>query len=81
MKTTGKTVVRWLVRTILSTVLYETDVCMKLFNMASSMFGERGGTNMQSIEAAHGLHSVMASRPSDRRLYYKKKTMDTKVTL
>jgi hypothetical protein len=33
------------VRTTLSTVLYEIDVCMKLFNMGSPMFSERGGTN------------------------------------
>jgi hypothetical protein len=33
-----------------------------------------------SEEAAHGLHSVMASKPNDRSLYYKKKTMATKVT-
>jgi hypothetical protein len=26
--------------------LYETNVCMKLFNMASPKFDERGGTNM-----------------------------------
>jgi hypothetical protein len=74
-------VVPWLVRTTLSTMLYEIVVCMKLFNMASHKFSERGGTNMQSIEAAHGLRSVMASGPSDRRLYYKKKMMTTKVTL
>jgi hypothetical protein len=36
---------------------------------------------MQSIKAAHGLCSVMASGPSDRRLYYKKKMMAAKVTL
>jgi hypothetical protein len=34
-----------LVRTNLSTVLYEIDVCMKLFNMASPKFDERGETN------------------------------------
>jgi hypothetical protein len=28
-------------------VLYETDVCMKCFNMASPKFGERGGTNRE----------------------------------
>jgi hypothetical protein len=39
--------VPWLVRTTLSTVLYETHVCMKLFNMASPKFGERGGTNQE----------------------------------
>jgi hypothetical protein len=80
MKPTSKTVVPWLVRTTLSTVLHEID-CMKLFNMASPKFGERGGTNMQSVEVAHGLHLVMASRLGDRRLYYKKKMMGTKVTL
>jgi hypothetical protein len=69
------------VRTILSATLYEIDVCIKLFNMASPKFSEGGGRNLQSIESAHGLRSVMASRTSDRRLYYKKKTMDTKVTL
>jgi hypothetical protein len=36
---------------------------------------------MQSIEAAHGRRSVMASGPDDRRLYYKKKTMATKITI
>jgi hypothetical protein len=81
MKPTSKTVVPWLVRTTLSTVLYETNVCMKLFNMASHKFSERGGTNMLSIEAAHELGLVMASNLDDRRLYYKKKTMATKVTL
>jgi hypothetical protein len=81
MKSTSKTLVLWLVRTTLSMALYEIDVCMKLFNVASPKFDERGGTNMQSIEVAHGLHSVMASGPGDRRLYYKKKTIATKVTL
>jgi hypothetical protein len=33
MKPTNKTVIPWLVRTTLSTVLYETDVCIKLFNL------------------------------------------------
>jgi hypothetical protein len=55
--------------TFLSTVLYETGVYIKLFNMASPNFDEQGGTNMQAIEAAHGLRSVMASVPGDRRLY------------
>jgi hypothetical protein len=36
---------------------------------------------MQSIEVAHGLRSVMASGPGDRRLYYKKKMMVTNVIL
>jgi hypothetical protein len=81
MKPTSKTVALWLLRTTLSTVLYETDVCIKLFNMASPMFDERGGINMQSIEAADGLRSVMVSEPGDGRLYYKRKTMATKVTL
>jgi hypothetical protein len=40
MKPTSKTMVHWLVRTTLFMVLYET------FNMTSSKFGERGGTNM-----------------------------------
>jgi hypothetical protein len=62
-------------------MLYETNVCMKFLNMASPKFNERDGTNMQSIGAAHGLCSVMASGPGDRRLHYKKKTMATKVTL
>jgi hypothetical protein len=44
MKPTSKTMVPWLVRTTLSTVLYETNVCMKLFNMTSPKFDERGGT-------------------------------------
>jgi hypothetical protein len=38
----------WLVRTNLSIVLYETDFYMKLFNMASPKFGERGGTNREA---------------------------------
>jgi hypothetical protein len=46
MKPTSKTVVPWLVRTTLSTVLYETDVCIKLFHMASPKFGEQGARNM-----------------------------------
>jgi hypothetical protein len=62
-------------------LLYEINVCMKLFNMSSPKFNERGGINMQSIESAHGLHSVIESGPGDIRLYYKKKTMATKVTL
>jgi hypothetical protein len=37
-----------LVRTTLPTVLYITNVCMKLFNMASLKFGERGGTNREA---------------------------------
>jgi hypothetical protein len=81
MNPTSKIVVPWLVRTTLSSMLYETNICMKLFNMASSKFGERGGTNMQSIAAAHGLRLVMASMPGDRRLYCKKKMMATMVTL
>jgi hypothetical protein len=48
MKPTSKTVVPWLVRTTLSTVLYETDVYMKFFNMASPKFGEQGGTNWEA---------------------------------
>jgi hypothetical protein len=40
---------------------------MKLFNMASPKFGERGGTNMQLMEAAN-VYS---------RLYKKKKMMST----
>jgi hypothetical protein len=65
MKSTNKIVVPWLVRTTLSTVLYEIDVCINLFNMASPNFDERGGINMQSIEAAHGLRSVMPSGIGD----------------
>jgi hypothetical protein len=42
---TSKTVVPCLVRTTLSMMLYEIDVCMKLFNMASYKFGERDETN------------------------------------
>jgi hypothetical protein len=45
MKPTRKIVVRWLMRTTLSTVLHETDVFIKLFNMASPKFDNRGGTN------------------------------------
>jgi hypothetical protein len=81
MKPTSKIMVTWLVRTTLSTVLYETNVCMKLFDMASPKFGERGGTNMKLIKTTHGLCLIIASGLSDRRLYYKKKMMVTKVTL
>jgi hypothetical protein len=70
-----------MVRTTLSMMLYETNICMKLFNMASPKFGERSRTNMQSINAGHGLHSAMASGHGDRGLYDKKKMMATKVTL
>jgi hypothetical protein len=48
MKPTSKTVVPWMVRTTLSMVLCEADICMTLFNMASPMFGERGGTNQEA---------------------------------
>jgi hypothetical protein len=44
----SNTVVHWLVRTNLSTVLYETDICIKLFKMTSSKFSERGGTNREA---------------------------------
>jgi hypothetical protein len=44
MKQTSKTMVPRLVRTTLSMVLYEIDIYMKLFNMVSLRFGERGGT-------------------------------------
>jgi hypothetical protein len=44
----SNTVVPWLVRTNLSKLLYKTDVCMKLFNMASPKFDERGGTNREA---------------------------------
>jgi hypothetical protein len=37
-----------LVRTTLFTVLYEKDVCMKLFNIASPKFGEQGKTNWEA---------------------------------
>jgi hypothetical protein len=40
MKQTSKIVVHWLVRTTLSTVLYETYVYMKIFNMTSPKFVE-----------------------------------------
>jgi hypothetical protein len=43
----SNTVVPWLLRTNLFNVLYETDVCMKCFNMAFPKFGERGGTNRE----------------------------------
>jgi hypothetical protein len=49
MKQNGNTVVPWLVRTTLSMVLYKTHICMKLFNMASPKFGERGGTNREVV--------------------------------
>jgi hypothetical protein len=39
-------VVPRLVRTNISTVLYETIVCITLFNTTSPRFNERGGTNM-----------------------------------
>jgi hypothetical protein len=81
MKPTSKTVVPERVRTTLSIVLYKIDVCIKYFNMASPKFGKWGGTNMQSIVVAHGLHSVMASRPGDRSLYYKKTMMAINITL
>jgi hypothetical protein len=29
-------------------MLYEIDVCMKLFNMTSPKFGEQGGTNQEA---------------------------------
>jgi hypothetical protein len=64
IKLSNKTLVPWLVRTTFSTVLYNTNICMKLFHMVSPMFG----TNMQSIEATHGLRSVMASGPSHSRV-------------
>jgi hypothetical protein len=44
----NNTMVPWLVRTNLSTMLYETNVCMKLSNMASPKFDERGGTNRET---------------------------------
>jgi hypothetical protein len=61
--------VPWLVRSTLTMALYKTNVFMKLFNMTSTKFGKRGGTNMQSIKATHGICSVMAIRPSDRRQF------------
>jgi hypothetical protein len=48
MKPTSKTMVPWLMRTTLSTVLYKTYVCMNLFNIASPIFDERGGTNQEA---------------------------------
>jgi hypothetical protein len=48
MKPTSKTVVPWLVTTTLSMVLYKTNVCMKLFNMASPKFSKWGGTNWEA---------------------------------
>jgi hypothetical protein len=46
---TNKIVVPRLVRTTLSKVLYETDVCMKLFNIASpSLTSEVGQTYNRS---------------------------------
>jgi hypothetical protein len=47
IKPTIKTVVPWLVRTTLSMVLYEIDVCIKLFKMISHKFNERGETNWE----------------------------------
>jgi hypothetical protein len=47
---------------------------MNFFNITSLKFDERGETN----KAARGLRSGMASEPSDRRLYYKKKEGSTK---
>jgi hypothetical protein len=52
---------------------------MKHFNMTSPKFDERGGTHMQSNEAAHGLRSVMAGGLDHSRLY-KKKMMASTVT-
>jgi hypothetical protein len=37
-------------------VLYETNVCMKLFNRASPKFGERGGTNREACLPFTKLH-------------------------
>jgi hypothetical protein len=48
MKPTSKTMVPWLVRTTLSTVLYEKDICIKLFNMAFPKVGKRGETNREA---------------------------------
>jgi hypothetical protein len=45
IKPISKTVVPRRVRISLSTVLYKTNICMKLFNIASPKFNERGGTN------------------------------------
>jgi hypothetical protein len=44
----SNTMLPWLVKTNLSTVLYETGVCIKLFNMASPKLDKRGGTNREA---------------------------------
>jgi hypothetical protein len=80
IKPAYKTLLSWLVRTTLSTTLYKIDVCMKLFDMASRKFGEQGGTKMQSIVAAQGIRSVIASELGHSRLH-KKKMMLIMVTL
>jgi hypothetical protein len=48
IKPISKTVVPRRVRISLSTVLYKTNICMKLFNIASPKFSERGGTNWEA---------------------------------
>jgi hypothetical protein len=45
---TSKIMVPRLVRTTLSTVLYKIYAYMKLFNIASPKFDERGGTNWEA---------------------------------
>jgi hypothetical protein len=62
IKPTSKTVVPWLVRTTLSTVLYKIDVCVKLFDMSSLKFGERDGTNRRRISLL--LKSIKKKRMS-----------------
>jgi hypothetical protein len=42
------------VRTTLSTALYIIDVCVKLFNMASPKFDERGGTTCNRLRLPKG---------------------------
>jgi hypothetical protein len=45
---TSKIVVHRLVMTTLSTMLYETNVYMKLFNITSPKFNEQGGSNWEA---------------------------------
>jgi hypothetical protein len=51
--------------------LYKTDICMKLFNIASPMLASKVGQ--------HAIDRGCASEPDDSRLY-KKKTMTTMIT-
>jgi hypothetical protein len=56
--------------------VFNTDICMKLFNTTSLKFNEQDGANMQSIEAAHVLCSVMTNKP-DHSMLYKQSSAST----